>query len=322
MNASQEQVPLWAWLAFGAALVAFLAVDLILHRGSRMRSRSAAITWTAIWVSVGLLFAFVVWAVLGGRHASEYLAAYLIEKSLSVDNLFVFLVVFRTLGIPHDSQRRVLSWGLLGALVFRLVFIFVGVAAIERFHWVVYGFAAVLLWAAWRMLREDLTEKKESRAARWLAEHLPMTRELHGQAFFALEAGRRVATPLFVALVAVELIDIVFAVDSVPAALAISQNQFIVYSSNALAILGLRSLYILLDNLISELRYLHYGLAAVLAFAALKLASSQWFHIPALLSVGIIVACIGAAVWPSVRALRREARLLKRGGQPVDRRAA
>lgn len=320
MNASQEQVPLWAWLAFGAALVVFLAVDLILHRGSRMSSRSAAITWTAIWVGVGLLFAFVVWAVLGGRRASEYLAAYLIEKSLSVDNLFVFLVVFRTLGIPHDSQRRVLSWGLLGALVFRLIFIFVGVAAIERFHWVVYVFAAILLWAAWRMLREDLTEKKESRAATWLAKHLPMTRQLHGQAFFALEAGRRVATPLFVALVAVELIDIVFAVDSVPAALAISQNQFIVYSSNALAILGLRSLYILLDHLIGELRYLHYGLAAVLAFAALKLASSQWFEIPALLSVGIIVTCIGAAIWPSVRALRREARQL-RSGQPVDQRA-
>lgn len=308
-----ERVPLWAWFAFGAVLVTLVAVDLFLHRGSRLRSRAAAITWSAIWVGIGLGFALVVWAVLGGRRAGEYLAAYLVEKSLSIDNLFVFLVVFRTLGIPHDSQRRVLSWGLLGALVFRLVFIFLGVAAIERYHWVVYGFAGILLWAAWRMLREDVTKKTESRAARWLSGHLPMTRELHGDSFFAVERGRRVATPLFVALCAVELIDIVFAVDSVPAALAISQSRFVIYSSNALAVLGLRSLYILLDHLIGELRYLHYGLAAVLAFAALKLISSRWFEIPAVLSIGIIVACIGAAIWPSVRALRREARQLRAG---------
>ena len=303
-----EPVPLWTWFAFGAVLVSFLAVDLVLHRGSRLRSRAAAITWSAIWVGVGLLFAIVIWAALGGRRAGEYIAAYLVEKSLSIDNLFVFLVVFRTLGIPHDSQRAVLSWGLFGALVFRLGFIFVGVAAIEHYQFVVYVFAAILFWAAWRVLREDVTTKKESRAARWLARHLPMTRKLHGDSFFTVERGRRVATPLFVALVAVELTDVVFAVDSVPAALAISQSRFIVYSSNALAILGLRSLYILLDDLIGELRYLHYGLAAVLAFAGLKLISSGWFEIPALLSIGIIVTCIAAAVWPSVRALRREAR--------------
>jgi len=306
-----EPVPLWIWFVFGAVLVAFLAVDLVLHRGSRLRSRAAAITWSAIWVGVGLLFAIVIWAVLGGRRAGEYIAAYLVEKSLSIDNLFVFLVVFRTLGIPHDSQRRVLSWGIFGALVFRLGFIFVGVAAIERYHSVVYVFAAILLWAAWRMLREDVTKKTESKAARWLAAHLPMTRELHGDSFFTVERGRRVATPLFAALCAVELIDIVFAVDSVPAALAISQSRFIVYSSNALAVLGLRSLYILLDHLIGELRYLHYGLAAVLAFAGLKLMTSRWFEIPAPLSIGIIVVCIAAAIWPSVRALRREARQLR-----------
>ncbi len=314
MTPGQEQVPLWAWFAFGAALVAFLAVDLFLHRGERLRSRAAAITWSAVWVGVGLLFAIVVWAVLGGRRAGEYIAAYLVEKSLSIDNLFVFLVVFRTLGIPHDSQRRVLSWGLFGALVFRLGFIFLGVAAIQRYHWVVYGFGGILLWAAWRMLREDPAEKTESRAAKWLAAHLPMTRELHGIAFFAVEGGRRVATPLFVALCAVEIIDIVFAVDSVPAVLAISQSSFIVYSSNALAVLGLRSLYVLLDHLIGELRYLHYGLAAVLAFAGLKLLTGRWFEIPSFVSIGVILVCIGAAIWPSVRALRREARELRAHG--------
>jgi tellurite resistance protein TerC len=310
-NAIGEHVPLLAWVGFGALLVALLTIDLVLHRGSRLRSRSAAITWSAVWVGIGLGFVFVVWAVLGGRRAGEYLAAYLVEKSLSVDNLFVFLVVFRTLGIPHENQRAVLSWGLIGALVFRLAFIFVGVAAIERYHWVVYAFAVILLWAAVRMLRESPAVKTESRAARWLARHLPMTRAIHGRAFFVKENGRRLATPLFVALVAVELVDIVFAVDSVPAALAVSDSRFIVYSSNALAVLGLRSLYILLEDLIGELRYLHYGLAAVLAFAAVKLASGRWLEIPSMLSIGIIVACLAAAIWPSVRVLRREARRLR-----------
>jgi tellurite resistance protein TerC len=304
-SAIAEQVPLWAWLGFGALLVALLTIDLVLHRGSRLRSRSAAITWSAVWVGIGLGFVFVVWAALGGRRAGEYLAAYLIEESLSIDNLFVFLVVFRTLGIPHESQRAVLSWGLLGALVFRLVFIFVGVAAIERYHWVVYGFAVILLWAAVRTLRESPAAKTDSRAAGWLARHLPMTREIHGRAFFVKENGRRLATPLFAALVAVELVDIVFAVDSVPAALAISDSRFIVYSSNALAVLGLRSLYILLEDLIGELQYLHYGLAAVLAFAAIKLVTDRWIEIPPAVSIAIIVACLTAAIWPSLRIRRR-----------------
>jgi tellurite resistance protein TerC len=231
-----EQLPLWAWFVFGAGLLACVAVDLILHRGSRQRSRAAAVTWTALWIGVGLGFAFVVWGVLGGRRAWEYVTAYLVEKSLSIDNLFVFLVIFRTLGIPHDNQRSVLSWGILGALVFRLGFVLLGVAAIERYHWVMYIFAAVLAWAAVRMVREDPTKAKESRAARWLARHLPVAPELHGGSFFTRLQGRRVVTPLLVGLLAVELTDIVFAVDSVPAALAVSPSRFVVYSSNALEV--------------------------------------------------------------------------------------
>ncbi len=302
---STEQFPLWAWALFGVVLLLLVAVDLIFHRGGRGRSRGAAITWTAIWIGLGLGFAFVVWGVLGGQRAGEYVSAYLVEKSLSIDNLFVFLVIFRTLEIPHDNQRSVLSWGILGALVFRLGFVLLGVAAIERYDWVVYIFAAVLAWAAVRMVREDVTKKKDSRVASWLLRHLPVTRTLHGNAFFTRSLGRRVVTPLFVALCAVELTDIIFAIDSVPAALAISPSRFVVYSSNALAILGLRSLYVLLEHLIAELKYLHYGLAAVLAFTALKLATSRWIEISPVVSIGIIVLCIGATIWPSVRALRR-----------------
>lgn len=305
MEPVEHPFPLCAWLVFGAALLACVAIDLILHRGSRQRSRAAAITWTAVWIGIGLAFTFVVWGVLGSRPASEYVTAYLVEKSLSIDNLFVFLVIFRTLGIPQENQRSVLSWGILGALVFRLGFVLLGVTAIERYDWVLYVFAAVLAWAAVRMVREDVTKEKESRAARWLLRHLPVTREVHGNSFFARLQGRRVVTPLFVALFAVELTDIVFAVDSVPAALAISSSRFVVYSSNALAILGLRSLFVLLEHLIGELKYLHYGLAAVLGFSAVKLATARWIDISPLVSIGIILLCIGATIWPSIRALRR-----------------
>jgi tellurite resistance protein TerC len=321
MEPAVEAFPVWAWLVFGLALGACIAIDLILHRGARQRSRAAAITWTALWVGIGLGFAFVVWAVLGGQRAWEYTTAYLVEKSLSIDNLFVFLVIFRTLGIPHENQRAVLSWGILGALVFRLGFVLLGVAAIERYDWLLYVFAAVLAWAAIRMVREDVTKKKESKLAAWLLRHLPVTRQMHGGSFFARVDGRRVVTPLFVALFAVELTDIVFAVDSVPAALAISPSRFVVYSSNALAILGLRSLFVLLEHLVGELKYLHHGLAAVLGFSAVKLATARWIEISPLVSIGIILLCIGATIWPSVRALKRvrreAARLETRDATPA-----
>ena len=308
MATSQSPFPLWAWFVFGAGLLACIAVDLILHRGSRMRSHAAAITWTGLWIGVGIGFAFVVWGVLGGQRAWEYVTAYLVEKSLSLDNLFVFLVIFRTLAIPQENQRSVLSWGIFGALVFRLAFVLLGIAAIERYEWVLYVFAALLAWAAVRMVREDVTKTKESKAARWLQRHLPVTREVRGTAFFVRSDGRLLVTPLLVALIAVELTDIVFAIDSVPAALAISPSRFVVYSSNALALLGLRSLFVLLERLIRQLEYLHYGLAAVLLFSAAKLASARWVEISPVASIAIIIGCIGATIWPSVRTLRRRRR--------------
>ena len=299
--------PAWDWIVFAVVLGFLLGLDLFLHRGGRETSRRAAIAWSVVWIAAGLAFAGFVYATLGGEAALEYVAAYAIEKSLSLDNLFVFLIVFKSLQIPREAQHRGLSWGVLGALVFRAIFIFLGAAALERWEWVVYPFGILLAIAAWRAFLGVPKEEQESALVAFLARHLPFSRKGQGDRFVVREDGRRKATPLLLAVIALELTDILFAVDSVPAALAVTRNEFIVYSSNAFAILGLRSLYLVMAHTIAELRYLHYGLAAVLAFAAVKLVGAQWFHVPPLLSVGLILAMIGAAVWASLRARTRDA---------------
>ncbi len=300
-----HDIPTWTWLVFGAVLGAFLALDLYVHRGERHDSKKTAMVWAAIWLAVGLSFAGFVWLEAGGRATVHYLGAYLIEESLSVDNLFVFLIIFRMLEIPMANQRAVLSWGIFGALFLRGLFIFAGAAAIERYDAVLYVFAAVLFWAAWRTLRENPAEQKENRFVRWLAGRLPVTRRIHDDHFVAREDGRRVATPLLVALLGLELSDVVFAVDSVPAAFSITHVPFIVYTSNAFAILGLRSLYLVLAHTLPRMRYLHYGLSAVLTFAALKLALSDWLRIPAWLSIAFTVSALGVAIAASLHHDRR-----------------
>ncbi|MFP2907083.1 TerC/Alx family metal homeostasis membrane protein, partial [Pyxidicoccus sp. 3LFB2] len=303
-------IPTWIWVVFWAVVLALIVVDLLAHRGRHGESHKAAVVWSCVWVAAGLLFNLLVWRVLGGHAAQEYLAAYFIEKSLSLDNVFVFLVIFRSLGIPPKAQHNVLFLGIFGALVFRALFIFLGAAALQRWHWVAYVFGAILLITAWRVFREDPSQQTENKAVRWLAHRLPVTHEVHEKKFIVrLENGRRVATPLLLALLGLELTDILFAVDSVPAAFAVTQDTFILYSSNAFAILGLRALYLLLAGTVGQLRYLHYGLAGVLAFAGLKMVLEPWLHVDPLLSVGIIVALIGGSVLASVRAKRRDARL-------------
>lgn len=302
------EVPTSGWVAFGALTLGLLLVDLMVHRQKEHESHKSAIGWSIAWIALGLAFCVFIWVMYGAKPAQEYLGAYLIEKSLSLDNLFVFLVIFRSLRIPDDLQRRVLFWGIFGALVFRALFIFAGVEAIQRWHAVVYVFGGFLLYTAWRVAREDPAEKRESKLVLWLEKSLPVTSQLHGHSFFGTMNGRRVATPLLVALIAIELTDIAFAVDSVPAALSVSLDPFIVYTSNVFAILGLRALYIALARSIAALRYLHYGLAAVLAFAGLKMIIPEsWVHVPPLASVLVIVVCIGISVWASLRASRREA---------------
>lgn len=292
--------PTWIWIVFGITVLVLLAVDLFTHRGEHGTSRKAAITWSAVWVGVGLAFGVFVWAVLGGHAAGEYFAAYLIEKSLSVDNLFVFLLIFQTLAIPTHQQHRVLVWGIFGALVFRALFIFLGVRALERIDWMVYVFAAVLLFASFRIVRQDPREHTESRIVHWLSRHLPVTHEIHEHRFISKVDGRTVATPLLIAVLALETTDVMFAVDSIPAALAVTRDEFLVYSSNAFAILGLRALYLVMADLVANLRYLHFGLGAVLAFAAFKLLTADVLHVPPWLSIAIIVVLLGSAVVASV----------------------
>jgi tellurite resistance protein TerC len=290
------------WVILTVVITLLLAVDLFVHRGSRHHTRRSAIAWSIVWIAAGLAFNVYIWITSGAVAAEQYLAAYLIEKSLSLDNLFVFLVIFQALRVPRDVHKTALSWGIFGALGFRLLFIVVGVAALDRFGWVTYVFGAILFWAAFEAVRNDPAEQRESRLALWLSTHLPVSRATDGTRFFTRADGKLRATPLLVAVVAIELTDIVFAIDSVPAALSVSRDPFIVYASNAFAILGLRALYIVVAELLSHLRYLHYGLAGVLAFAATKLVLSKFLHIPPLLSVAIIAAMIAVAVIASVRA--------------------
>lgn len=302
------EVPTTDWIAFGAVVASLLCVDLFVHRGGRHASRRAAIGWSVVWVAVGFAFGGYVWATMGPGAGAEYLGAYLIEKSLSLDNLFVFLVVFTSMQIPTRYQHTVLWWGILGALVFRAIFIFAGVAALERFSWIAYVFGAVLAFAAYRMFRHDPAEQQENRIVRWLSRHVPVTTSVEGARFFACENGRRVATPLLVALIGLELTDIVFALDSVPAAFSVTREPFLLYSSNAFAILGLRALYLVLAHTIADLKYLHYGLAGVLLFAALKLAAHDLVTVPPWLSIAIIVAILAPAILASVRWSRRHPR--------------
>lgn len=300
------QVPATGWIAFGVLVLGLLAVDLWVHRNKSGESKRSAIAWSLGWLALGLGFSVFIWKAYGTRAAHEYLGAWLIEESLSIDNLFVFLIIFRSLNVPEDEQRRVLFWGIFGALAFRALFIFAGVEAMEHWTPVVYVFGAILLFTAVRVAREDPTRKRESPLAQWLAMRLPVSASVDGPHFFVRRDQKLMATPLLVALIAIELTDIAFALDSVPAALSVSQQPFIVYSSNIFAILGLRALYIVLAHVISELRYLHYGLAAVLAFAGLKmLLPDEWVSVPPLVSVAVIIVCIGLAVIASLRARAR-----------------
>ncbi len=281
-------------------ILILLVIDLVAHRDDHATSRKSAIIWSIIWIASGLAFNVFVYNMFGGRAGQQYLAAYLIEKSLSLDNLFVFLIVFRGLNTPEKHQHRVLFWGIFGALVFRGLFIFAGAVAIERWQWVSYIFGALLLYGAYSALRKDPARERKSEVVEWLSNHLPVTEKVQDTKFFSIENGKHVATPLFVALVAIELTDIAFAIDSVPAAFSMSHSRFILYSSNVFAILGLRALYITLAHSLARLKYLRYGLAGVLAFAGFKLIADQWIEIHTLVSVGVIVLMIGLSVWASL----------------------
>ncbi|MBN9619833.1 MAG: TerC/Alx family metal homeostasis membrane protein [Actinobacteria bacterium] len=304
-------VPWWAWAAFAVVVVVLLLVDLLAHRRAHVIGFREAAAWSAVWVAVALVFALVVGLTLGANAGVEFTTAWLLEKSLSVDNLFVFALIFGYFRVPRAYQHRVLFLGVLGALLFRGIFLAAGVAVVDRFTAVLFGFAAVLLYSAYKLLKdEDETyDPGRSVAVRLLRRVMPVRDEYAGTRFFVREAGRRVATPLLAVVVAIEAADLIFAVDSVPAVLAVSDHAFIVYTSNAFAILGLRALYFLLAGLLDRFHHLGRGLAIILGFIGVKLAleaaheviSDAVPTVPSLASLAVIVVVLAAAVLLSLR---------------------
>ncbi|HEX3764960.1 MAG TPA: TerC/Alx family metal homeostasis membrane protein [Kofleriaceae bacterium] len=303
---SELVVPAWAWGLLAGVMLLLISIDLFAHRGDRADSRRRALIWTAVWIAAAIGFGAFVALWFGSNAAEQFFAAYLLEKSLSVDNLFVFVVVFGALDIPAYEQRRVLTWGIIGALVTRGVFIALGAAILHRWHEVTYVFGAILVVTAIKLLRGG--DGGQSRLLTWLERYLPWTRERSGHHFVVRRDGRWLATPLLVALLAIELTDVLFALDSIPAAFAVSDEPFVIYSSNVFAVLGLRALYVVLLGALTELRYLKYGLSAVIAFAGAKMLTAPWIKISPIASVGVIAAVIGAAAGASVWAARRERR--------------
>lgn len=266
-------------------------------------------TRVVFWIAVALAFGVWVATAKGPTAAAEYYAAYLLEFSLSVDNIFVFVIVFSELHVPTEHQRRVLAWGIAGALVFRALMITAGIALVQRFHWITYPFAALILLAAWRMLFAEERERRVVERAcdvcsTWIARVIPVSPVLHGHDFWRREGARLTATPLFVALALIETTDIVFALDSVPAVLAVTRNPLIVYSSNVLAMFGLRSLYFVVSDALERLTFLRQGLAVVLVFTGTKMIGSGWVDISPGLSVGVIGLVLSVTIIASLRPRR------------------
>ena len=299
-------VPFWAWAAVLAVILAMLAVDLLAHRTAHVVSVKEAAVWSVVWVSLGLAFGGVIWWAYGATAGGEYYAGYLIEKSLAVDNVFVFALIFSYFAVPREYQHRVLFYGVLGALVFRAVFIAGGSVLISSFAWVLYIFGAFLVYTGWKMFRHRNSEMDPSTnpVLRLVRRWVPSTDEFHGQRFWVKQGGKWLATPLFTVLVLVETTDIIFAVDSIPAIFAVTQEPFIVFTSNAFAILGLRAMYFLLADLIHRFVYLKAGLAAILVLVGVKMLLLDVWKVPIWLSLTAIATCLTVAVVASLRATR------------------
>jgi tellurite resistance protein TerC len=301
----------WLWFLFVAAVAAMLAVDLgVLGTRAHKPSLREAAGWSAAWIGLALAFGGVIWALQGSERALLYLTGYVLEKSLSVDNLFIFLIIFRFFAIGEEHQMRVLHWGILGAIVMRFVFIFAGVSLIHRSHWVLAAFGVVLLWTGGKMLfsGERRHDPENHPVLRLLHKVLPVTEGLHGQSFFTRINGALYATPLFAALVVIEASDLVFAADSIPAALAVTPDLFLVYTSNIFAVMGLRALYFLLESSLSEFRHLKTGISIALLYVGAKLLLHPWYEIPTGWSLAVIVLVLSVSIAASLAGGDRAAR--------------
>jgi tellurite resistance protein TerC len=301
-------IDLWMWGAFGAGVVALLALDLVAFggRGEEIPLRRAA-AWSVGWTAVGFGFAGLLWAWQGRTFAEQYVAGFVIEKSLSVDNLFVFALIFGYFAVPAAQQRRVIFWGIVGAIVLRALFILAGAALLEAFHATIYVFGGFLILTGIRMARHADVEIHPERnpVLRLLARVLPLTTAYHGDRLTVREGGRRLATPLLAALLLVATFDVVFAVDSIPAIFAVTRETFVVYAANAFSLLGLSALYFVLAGMLGRFRHLNKGLAAVLVFVGAKMALADVVHLPVYVSLLVIVLTLGAAVGASLVSPRR-----------------
>lgn len=305
------QTPILFWVLFNLFILLMLALDLgVFHRNTHEVKVKEALSWTLVWVVLALLFNGVIYYWRGPQQALEFFTGYLVEKALSVDNIFIFIMVFGYFQVPARYQHKILFWGVLGALVMRVIFIFAGVALIEKFHFTVYVFGALLIYTGFRMLgHSDVKiEPDKNPVIRFAKKLFPVTHGLHDGKFFVKEDGKRFATPLFLVLILIETTDLIFAVDSIPAILAITQDQFIVYTSNVFAIMGLRSLYFALAGVIQRFWLLNYGLAVVLAFVGVKMLIVDFYKIPIEWSLLFIAAVITISVILSLKITRKEGR--------------
>jgi tellurite resistance protein TerC len=299
-------VNIWFWVVFHLGVLAALAIDLFSYRKPHAISLRSATWRSLIWIALSLGFNAIVWHWQGPDQGIDFFTGYLIEYSLSVDNIFVFVLIFAYFRVPPQYEHRVLIWGILGAIVMRAIMIWLGITLVGRFHFVLYLFGAFLFITGLRMFGGkdqdlDLDNNLILRVARRL---LPVTNDYHGPKFIALVAGRRMLTPLALVLLVIDVMDLIFAVDSIPAVLAITQDTFIVYTSNICAILGLRSLYFLLANLVTRFIYLRFGLALILCFVGLKMMVAKWIHIPNWLSLLIIGTTLLVTIVVSIHATR------------------
>ena len=294
---------IWFWVAFHVGVFVAIGIDLFtFHVRGRALSMAAAARRSLVWVVVSLAFNGVVWRVKGPHHGLDFLTGYLIEYSLSMDNIFVFVLIFTHFRVPPRAQHRVLVWGIIGALIMRGTMILFGIALVRRFHFVLYIFGLFLLITAVRMLFGKLAghDFRETRLMRFLRRILPITHDFHNQDFRVRVDGRWMLTPLALTMIVIEITDLAFAVDSIPAIFAITQDPFIVYTSNICAILGLRSLYFLLAGLMNRFIYLRTGLALVLGFVGLKMITAKFLPFPRIVSLGIIVLILGVTIWLSM----------------------
>lgn len=312
MEGTTFAAPAWAWLAVGAVIAVMLAVDVFSHRDHHVIELREALIWSAVWITAGVTFGLVIWLWRGSGPAVAYYSGYLLEKALSVDNVFVFALLFGYFRVPPAYQHKVLFWGVLGALGFRLVFIFAGAALLDRLTWAGLVLGAFLIWTGWRLAvrGEPDVDPDRNVAVRLFRRLVPTESRYHDGRLTARVDGRRKGTVLLVALVAIEATDVVFAIDSVAAILAITTNTFLVWTANAFAVLGLRSLYFCLAGLLRHFGHLRYGLAVLLAFAGVKLilAETPVGKLPVWLTLAVVVLTLATAIGWSVVAARRGAR--------------